>query len=129
MGFGQNILVFSFLIGVLLFFMGYNTTIVSVAGAIGLNTTTGQFSLSGSSIYIAFAALFGIFAIVVGTIFFPNPYTLFSGFALLLAAFSTIFYDMIQTTNPPFEVKIIVGGFFGLLMLLSAVVFIKAGEW
>jgi hypothetical protein len=134
MGFGQNLLVFAFLGAVLLSLAGYgnsssNSAVNTISSYVGVNTTTGQPSQSGT-LQTSFWLLLGVGAgaILLGAIF-PNPYVIFAGIAMGLLSLVSVYYSMFQETGMPVIFQVVFGGALAVLMLLTTVGFLKGGEW
>ena len=131
MGFGQNLLIFVAIGALLISLIPGNsfTSTGSVASFIGINLNTSQPTQTGL-LQIAFNPLvLGTVALAIGTIFYPNPFTLFATLAGLLLTLGSIYFSMFKDMQMPFEFQLVIGGFVALAFLLTTIGFLKGGEW
>jgi len=121
--------------------VGISTTILVItfcmSFAIYLGTGNGTIftqilGLSGESgtLYISFMTLLavaGISSIAVGLFSFPNPYAIFSAMTIILLGFFTLPVDLLTSAVLPNEIKLFVGGVFGLMYILATLGWFHGG--
>jgi len=129
MGMGLNIIAFLFVISSVYMIMGYgNGMFYGIANTTGLNPENAQIT-GGGELWLKILLLFGGVGLTVGTLFFPNPYTLFAAIAAFLLALVPSIYDVVANSGLPVPVQLFFGLVFGGMFLMSVIVFIKGGEW
>lgn len=129
MGFGLNIILFLFVIASVFAMMGYgNSTLYSLANATGISPDNGEIN-GGGAFWIQVLLLFGGAGLILGTVFFPNPYTLFAAIAVFLLALVPTIYDVIATSGLPQPIMTFFSLVFGGMFLMSVIVFLKGVEW
>jgi hypothetical protein len=85
---------------------------------------------TGGSLYSSFYLLLTVTAVVsvaVGLISFPNPYALFSVITVLILSFVTLPVDLLTSAILPTNIKLLVGGVFGIMYLMAVLGWYKGG--
>lgn len=88
-------------------------------------------STAGGTLYTEFLILLGVgvvTSLVVGLFSFPNPYAIFSGITVLILGFFTLPIDLLTSTTLPLQIKLFVGGVFGIMYILSVLGWFHGGQ-